>query len=318
VAITQFRPGQLHYFVTVAEIGQITRAANHLHMAQPALSQAIAQLEAQLGVKLLDRHARGVGLTPAGEAFLVKARAVLSAEADAAATAQSLARASDGAIELGFLGAPPIVAAPDLLAAFARAHPQAELAFRELQFPTSTTSAWLANVDLALCFSPTPHAEIATLTLWREPRTVLVGRSHPLAAREELLLADVLDEPFYGHAPSVDPAWAGFWTLDDHRGGPPERLTDDRPTNSLELIATISSGRAIRAFAATTAATIARFLGDVVAIPLRDAAPAQSALAWREADSGPLVEAFVETARRAVETSTSRPGAPRSRRADAR
>ncbi|HEX8714173.1 MAG TPA: LysR family transcriptional regulator [Solirubrobacteraceae bacterium] len=305
----QFRPGQLHYFVTIAEMGQITRAAKHLHMAQPALSQAVAQLEAQLGVKLLDRHARGVTLTPAGEAFLVKARAVLRAEADAAATARSLARISDGALALGFLGTPPMVAAPEVLGAFARAHPQVEVSFRELQFPTSATAAWLANVDLALCFSPTAHADVATLTLWREPRAVLVNRAHPLAERDELEVAEVLDEPFYGHAASVEPTWAGFWTLDDHRGKPPKRLTDDRPANSLELIATISSGNAIRAFATTTATAIARFLGELVAIPLRDAAPAECTLAWRAGDGSPLVEAFVETARR-VETG-AREGAAR-------
>lgn len=294
----QFRPGQLHYFVTVAEMGQITRAAKHLHMAQPALSQALAQLETQLGVKLLDRHARGVTPTPAGEAFLVKARAVLSAEADAAATAKSLARITDGVLELGFIGAPPMVAAPELLGAFARAYPQAEVSFRELRFPTSATAQWLANVDLALCFSPVAHREVATLTLWREPRAVLLGRAHPLACAEELELADVLDEPFYGHAPDIDPAWAGFWSLDDHRGAPPAQVTDDHPSNSLELIATISSGRATRAFASTTAQTIARLLGELVAIPLRDAAPAECALAWRAADSSPLVEAFVETSQR--------------------
>ena len=55
-----FRRGQLKYFVTVAEEGQITRAAKKLHIAQPALSQAIAQLESQLEVRLLERRARGV------------------------------------------------------------------------------------------------------------------------------------------------------------------------------------------------------------------------------------------------------------------
>jgi len=62
---------QIQYFVAVAEEEQITRAARKLHLAQPALSQAIAQLESQLGVALLERHAHGVTLTAAGEAFRV-------------------------------------------------------------------------------------------------------------------------------------------------------------------------------------------------------------------------------------------------------
>lgn len=308
-----FRPGQLRYFVTVAETGQITRAAKQLHIAQPALSQALAQLETQLGVKLLDRHARGVTLTSAGEAFLTKAKAVLRAEADATATARSLARITDGAIELGFLGTPPMVAAPELFDAFKRVCPQVELSFRELQFPTSPTASWLANVDVALCVSPTAHEAVSTHTLWREPRALLVGADHRLASADALDVEDVLDEPFYGHHESVDPVWAGFWTLDDHRGGPPARLTADRPANSLELIATISSGRALRAFSISTANTIVSFLGSLVAVPLRDATPATCALAWRTADAGPLVQTLVETARALDESALTQPraGAPR-------
>ena len=98
------RRRQLHYLVTVAEEGQITSAARKLHLAQPALSQAIAQLEAELGIELLERHPRGVTLTPAGETFLVKARRALAAEIDAAQTAQALARAARGAIAIGFVG----------------------------------------------------------------------------------------------------------------------------------------------------------------------------------------------------------------------
>ena len=64
-----FRARHLRYFVTVVEEGQITRAAAKLHMAQPALSQAIADLESRLGLRLLIRHTRGVALTPNGEVF---------------------------------------------------------------------------------------------------------------------------------------------------------------------------------------------------------------------------------------------------------
>src|SRR5258707_982625 len=60
---------QLHYFVVVVEEGQMTRAAARLHIAQPALSQAIGKLEIEIGVKLLERHSRGVITTEAGATF---------------------------------------------------------------------------------------------------------------------------------------------------------------------------------------------------------------------------------------------------------
>src|SRR5450631_1288758 len=96
-----FRNRQLEYFVAVADEGQITRVAAKLHIAQPALSQAISQLETEMGVKLLERHPRGVSLTAAGEMFYPKARAVVDRETEAASVAHSLRRASSGTIELG-------------------------------------------------------------------------------------------------------------------------------------------------------------------------------------------------------------------------
>src|SRR5437763_262278 len=90
-SLTDFDFRQFRYFVTVAEEGQMTRAARRLRLAQPALSQAIARLEAQVGVKLLDRNPRGVALTSAGHAFVEKARAALEAVDAAEATAHPLA-----------------------------------------------------------------------------------------------------------------------------------------------------------------------------------------------------------------------------------
>lgn len=74
----------LRYFVAIAEERSFTRAAEGLWVAQPGLSTQVRRLETELGVKLLDRHTRGVDLTPAGALFLERARAALAA-ADAAA-----------------------------------------------------------------------------------------------------------------------------------------------------------------------------------------------------------------------------------------
>jgi DNA-binding transcriptional LysR family regulator len=292
-----FSNSQLNYFVRVAEAGQISRAARTLYVAQPALSQAIARLERQLGVELLERHPRGVTLTSAGEIFFEKARAALEAEAQAAATARSLARCGSGLIELGFLGSPPPLIAPAILEAFTSAYADVDVSFRELRFPTCSTAEWLADVDLALCYSPTPHEEVEIQPLWSEPRAVLLDRTHRLAARTELSVEDVLDERFYGHHPTVDETWVEFWNLGDHRGGPPLSITSDTPANALELVAAITAGHAISTFPWAVAKTVAGLVPSLAAIPLRDAAPATCSLVWRTPPDNSLTSVFVQTTR---------------------
>ena len=85
----------LRYFVAVAEERHFGRAAERLHMAQPPLSQQIRQLEAELGLTLLTRTTRRVDLTPAGAAYLERAREILGA-VDAAAH-EAAASPRDGA-----------------------------------------------------------------------------------------------------------------------------------------------------------------------------------------------------------------------------
>jgi DNA-binding transcriptional LysR family regulator len=286
----------LRYFVTVAEEGQLTRAASKLHIAQPALSQAIAQLESQCGVELLERHARGVSLTRAGEAFFDKARAAVEAVADADMTAQTHSRAGRSRVEWGFSGWPPMVQAPELFAAFTAANPDAEVSFRELAWPRGTTAAWLEPVDIALCFSPTPHPDVELLVLRSEPRVVLAAATHPLAQNSELAVADVLGETFCGSHPSLEPVRAGFWRLDDHRGGP-GRMTLGEATNAQETVAVVVSGRAITTAPASAAPTIESAVPGVVAIPLPDAHPTVLALVWHKRSPNALVRAIVATAR---------------------
>jgi DNA-binding transcriptional LysR family regulator len=287
----------LSYFVKVAETGQITRAARILHIAQPALSQAITQLEAQLGVKLLERHPRGVSLTPAGAVFLEKAQIALEAQADAAATAASLARDLRGALQIGFLSVPPMLMAPNLLEAFGRANPQVEVSSRELRFPTGPTASWLSDVDVALCHAPVPDPNVEILVLRQDLRSVVLRSDHRLGGRAELRVADVIDEPFCGAHPSVDPVWASFWNLDDHRGAPPATVTSDQVGNTLEQIAAMASGHAISTFPAPVAGVIVDLVPNLVAVPIIDAAPASCALVWHVSRPNSVVADFVALAR---------------------
>jgi DNA-binding transcriptional LysR family regulator len=294
-----FKTDQLRYFVTVAEEGQITRAAEKLYIAQPALSQAISQLEHELGLQLLERHPRGVRLTPDGEAFLEKARAVVDTERDVQLTAQSLARAARGVIEVGFIGPPPPMTAPSLFTAFAQAHPEAEVSFRELPFPRGATKTWLQNVDVAFCQPPELGEDIELHVVRVEPRVLLAPTGHPIAAAESARVEQVLDETFISYHPTVQSGWAGFHSLDDHRGGPPLASTDDHVSTSLEMLGRlgqVTGEGAVTALPSADAQLVTHVLSSVRAITLLDAAPATVSLVWRSGDAHPLVRALVDSA----------------------
>ena len=291
-----FKTDQLRYFVTVAEEGQITRAAHKLYIAQPALSQAISQLEADLGLKLLERHPRGVRLTAAGEAFLDKARKVVESEREVQLTAQALARAARGVIEVGFIGPPPLMTSPDVFNAFADAQPEAEVSFRELPFPRGPTRAWLDSVDVAFCQTPDAAERVGVHPVRVEPRSIMVPAGHRLARAEQAQVEQVLGETFISYHPTVQRSWAGFHSLDDHRGGPPVAHTEDHVATSLEMLGRLASTSALTALPVADARLVAQVLPGTVAVPLSDAAPATVSLIWDTAAAHPLVGELVACA----------------------
>ncbi|WP_445148831.1 LysR family transcriptional regulator [Baekduia sp. Peel2402] len=186
----------IRYFVAVAEEGNVTRAAERLHMAQPPLSAAIRQLEQQLDVRLLDRTTRGVELTPAGALLLERGRELLR-EADAVAAAvRAVEKAPTGLVRVGLSPAARVGLAPALLDDWSAQAPGVMVHARE-----DTTGAMLRDVragrlDLALAFCP-PPAELeglASTVLRAEPAVVHVRDDHPLADRASVALTDLSEE----------------------------------------------------------------------------------------------------------------------------
>ncbi len=291
------RSSQLRYFVAVADEGQVAGAAARLHVAPHTVTQAIANLESEIGFTVLERHARGVKLTPAGERFLSKARLALEAETDAAQTAQWLARVARGTIEFGFVGVPPGLDSPGPMSRFAEAHPEIDLRYRELAFPGRSTTDWLSDVDIGVTHMPPPDENVWTQAVRSEPRAVLAPRGHPLADRREVSVNDVLDEAFIGYSDQVDPTWAGFWSLDDHRGGPPLHVTTDQATGPQEVLAALAVRDAITTVPASSAAVLVNFLTGLTSIPLTDADPTTFVLTGRRDRDNPLVERFREFAK---------------------
>jgi DNA-binding transcriptional LysR family regulator len=272
----------------------MTRAAQRLQLAQPALSQAIARLEAQVGVRLLERHPRGVTVTPAGQAFLEKAEAALAAVADMQATARSWAREQEGRLHAGFMSLTPPMMAGELFPRFAAEHPTVTIEWRELGYPTRDPRAWLGDADAALIwFAPTGpglgHQVVRT-----SPLVVAMSERHRLADRSELTVQDVLDETFPGIADWCDQGWLGHWGLDSYRGAPARR-TDDGAVTPNEVASIVAAGRAITTVPAIVAVPFAHL--GIRAIPLLDARPAELLLVWPEAGGTPLVTEQVDLAR---------------------
>src|SRR6185437_8150626 len=108
-----------------------------------------------------------------------------------------------------------------------------------------------------ICTRPAADSKVTFQPLSREPRSVLAPANHPLADRKDLAPADGLDETFLGFDASVDPAWAGFWSLDDHRGGPPRRVISEEVTNAQQRFVALAGGRGIATAPACHARAIA-------------------------------------------------------------
>jgi DNA-binding transcriptional LysR family regulator len=185
----------IRYFVTVAEEGNVTRAAERLHISQPSLSAAIQQLEAQLRVELLVRIGRRIEITPAGELLRERGRELLE-QADAVVDAVR-DRHDAGASRLS-LGVSPTArygVAQRLLIACTTQIPAVMLYTVE-----NTTGALLRDIargrlDLAVTFcAPDPPPGVELILLHDEAAIVHLPSHHPLATRAQLTLQDLRHE----------------------------------------------------------------------------------------------------------------------------
>ncbi|SEL18544.1 LysR family transcriptional regulator [Nonomuraea pusilla] len=196
---------QLLYMVATAEESSFTRAAARVRVAQPAVSQQIAQLERELGQRLFDRSERRVRLTPAGEAFLPHAKAVLEAAAAGRDAVDSLRGVLAGRLTVGTVPVPPAWLL-DLLAAFRRRHPRVRLTLRTgdpegLASEVASGALDLALIGVAAARLPAGpagqrlRAGLASRTVSAEPLVVAVAPGHPLAAASETTVAALRGEP---------------------------------------------------------------------------------------------------------------------------
>lgn len=159
---------QLRYFVAIVDHGSLSRAALILHVAQPALTQQLRQLEEELGVQLLHRTAQGVLNTDAGKVFYEHAQAILKQVADArSAVAQSAERPS-GSVTLGLPQSISGALALPLLKAARAQYPEIALQLTEELTGSLSDQLKSGRVNLAVLFDDGQLSQFATTPLAQE------------------------------------------------------------------------------------------------------------------------------------------------------
>ncbi len=178
---------QLRYVVAVADAGGISAAARQLHIAQPSVSAAVAQLERDFGIQLfIRRHARGIAVSPAGADFLVEARRLLEHAEELAANAADLGQSRRGPLALGCFSTLGPVYLPRLLESFARAEPAIEVHFQEAAIDELQERLIGGRCDLALLYEIDLSDQLTWTRLTELTSYVLLAADHPLAKKRKV------------------------------------------------------------------------------------------------------------------------------------
>jgi DNA-binding transcriptional LysR family regulator len=187
---------QLSYFERVAEQGSFTRAAQSLHLVQPALSQQVAALEREMGLPLFHRGARGVRLTEAGERLLPYARRVLGEIERAQQAVGELRELRTGKVALGLTPSATLSLLPEILEKYRGRYPAVEVQIVEEMTDELVEQLLDGRLDLALVSFPIEDKRLETQPLFKERLALVVPPSHRLASLEQVNLAELAGEPW--------------------------------------------------------------------------------------------------------------------------
>jgi len=183
---------ELRAFLAVADTGSFSRAAEQLHLTQPAVSKRIQSLETQLGVRLFDRVGKRVHLTDAGRLLGPRARALLQGVHDAETLLRNLHERVDGQLRLATSHHVGLHRLAPVLRSFSQEFPEVEL---DVQFVDSEEAHDLVaagHVELAVVtLDPKGDRRVESRRLWHDPLDFVAADHHPLSGRTRITLADL-------------------------------------------------------------------------------------------------------------------------------
>jgi DNA-binding transcriptional LysR family regulator len=232
----------LTYFVAVAEELHFRRAAERLHIAQPAVSEQIRKLEAELDVRLLERTQRSVSLTAAGAAFLEEARRVLE-QAERARHAARRARADViGRLRLGYLADALPAAVPLALRHFAGAAPGIEVQLQCHASPRLVADVDSGQLDAAIVCLPAPMTGLRVTVFGEETAIAAVADAHPCAGQDFIALNSLQRTPVMLLHREVNRAFHDAVVADCRRTGAAPALVETGIRTVDDLLLSVTSG----------------------------------------------------------------------------
>jgi DNA-binding transcriptional LysR family regulator len=285
------------YFMTVAEELNFSRAAERLHIVQPALSKQIAQMEYQLGVPLFVRTKRSVRLTEAGIRLMADARLFLRAEEDAIRSARMAGRGELGEVSVGFVASSAFVVLPRLLRAFSAAYPAVELRLTDMTTSEQSRALLENGIDLGFIRPPSTLAGLDSFTVAREAFIAVLPRDHPLAAKPALDLADLASERFVVLSRDLAPGLFSQVERICGRAGFSPLVAET--VGQLDIaVAFVAAGMGVSILPASISAFAhegVRYLG------IADSGEsAEIAMAWKDKDASPATRSFIASVRQTL------------------
>jgi DNA-binding transcriptional LysR family regulator len=272
----------LRYFVAVAEELHFTRAAERLHVSQPALSRQIRLLERHLRCDLFVREPRVIRLTAAGEVLLAHARDVLDRWDIGTAAVNEAAVQARRVLVVGIQTSVGRDLQRRTLAGFTERQPEWRLSLRLCPWDDPAAGLTDGTSDVAFVWLPTPDdSELVTAVLYREPRWIALPDDHRLAERVTVAWPDLLDEGFIALPPTAG-TLREFWLAADQRppGHPPRVVAE--AANAEETFELIAAGIGVALLSAGNARIYQR--PGVRCVPVPDLPPSELAVARRRDD----------------------------------
>lgn len=287
----RFNLKHLVTFVAVSEDLNFHRAAERLGMAQPAVSRLVQELEASLGVTLLERTTRSVRLTKAGQYLLDESRVILKRLEFAERTAQMLDTGTKGILRIGYTTITGHSLVPDISRVFRTENPEIKLDLCYHSSPEQRDLIIRDEIDVGFLIGSFKSTDIETRLIATHPIVALLPKGHPLCEREELTVADLVKEPLIIGA---DPEWPTFRRilLEMYQKEGHILQVSQEATSMLGILGLVTAGMGITLFCG-----LPRFCsGDtIVSRPIRTKSPVmvETHVAWKRSKTNKVMHSFV-------------------------